>query len=339
MIRAAIVGGSGYTGGELARIVCRHPQVTLEAMTSRQHPGVKVSKVHPFLQGFVDIRFDEKIGGAADCDLVFVATPYGASMDIIPDLLARGIRVIDLSGDYRLGDAGVYRKWYGIEHRDRVNLATAVYGIPELFRSEISKAPLVANPGCYPTCAVLSLAPLFAEGLANGKVIVDAKSGTSGAGMEPTKSTHHPNCGANVIPYKVGSHRHTPEIEMALGKLSGVRTEVVFTPHLVPIVRGILCTSYATLGKEMEHDDLYSIYHKFYEGSRFVRVNSIPSIPSVVGSNFCEIGYEFVGNGNVVVMGAVDNLVKGGAGQAVQNANVMFGIDEAAGLDFPGLGV
>jgi N-acetyl-gamma-glutamyl-phosphate reductase len=157
--------------------------------------------------------------------------------------------------------------------------------------------------------------------------------------MEPTKATHHPNCGTNVIPYKVGSHRHTPEIQMALGMLSGRETEVVFTPHLVPIVRGILCTSYVHLNKSASHDDLYSVYEKYYSGKRFIRVDSVPSIPSIVGSNFCEIGYEFAGNGNVVVMSTVDNLMKGGAGQAVQNANVMFGIDESAGLDFPGLGV
>ncbi|MBC7107790.1 MAG: N-acetyl-gamma-glutamyl-phosphate reductase [Methanomassiliicoccales archaeon] len=339
MVRAAIIGGSGYTGGELARILCRHPKMTIVSMTSRQHPGVKVSKIHPFLEGFVDLRFDEKLGNAMDCDLVFVATPYGASMDIIPELIDRGIKVIDLSGDYRLGDANIYRKWYGIEHKDPKNLKSAVYGIPELFRNEIAKAQLVANPGCYPTCAVLALAPLFAEGIVDGKIIVDAKSGTSGAGMEPTKTTHHPNCGANVIPYKVGSHRHTPEIAMALRKIGDAPVEVIFTPHLVPIVRGILCTCYGTLIKPIAHDDLYSIYQKFYKDSRFVRLNNIPSIPSVVGSNFCEVGYEFAGNGNLVVLGALDNLIKGGAGQAIQNANIMFGIEEEAGLDFPGMGV
>ncbi len=295
--------------------------------------------MHPFLHGFVDMRFDEKLDGASDCDLVFVATPYGASMDVIPPLLERGIRVVDLSGDYRLKDPNTYRRWYGIEHKDSKNLNGAVYGIPELFRQEISKAQLTANPGCYPTCVVLALAPLFAEGLVGSKVIVDAKSGTSGAGQEPTKSTHHPNCGANVLPYKVGTHRHTPEIQMALEKVSGEPTEVVFTPHLVPIVRGILCTSYVNLTKEAGHDDLYSVYEKYYSDKRFIRVDSVPSIPSVVGSNFCEIGYEFAGNGNLVVMSTVDNLVKGGAGQAVQNANVMFGMDESCGLDFPGLGV
>ena len=174
MVKAAIVGGSGYTGGELARIICRHPEISLVSMTSRQHPGVKVSKVHPFLHGFVDMRFDEKLVGASDCDLVFVATPYGASMDVIPPLLERGIRVVDLSGDYRLKDPNTYRRWYGIEHKDSKNLNGAVYGIPELFRQEISEAQLTANPGCYPTCVVLALAPLFAEGLVGSKVIVDA---------------------------------------------------------------------------------------------------------------------------------------------------------------------
>ncbi|MEM2943137.1 MAG: N-acetyl-gamma-glutamyl-phosphate reductase [Methanomassiliicoccales archaeon] len=339
MIRTAIIGGSGYTGGELARILCRHPKMTVVSMTSRQHAGVKVSKMHPFLEGFLDMRFDEKLNEAKDCDLVFVATPYGASMDVIPDLVQRGIKVVDLSGDYRLGDAAVYRKWYGIEHKDPDNLMKAVYGIPELFGEEIAKAQLVANPGCYPTCAVIAVAPLVAKGLVSKKIIVDAKSGTSGAGMEPTKMTHHPNCGASVIPYKVGSHRHTPEIAMALRKIGNDAIDVVFTPHLIPIVRGILCTCYVSLNSQFGHDDIYSIYHGFYESCKFVRINSIPSVPSVVGSNFCEVGYEFAGSDNLVVMGALDNLVKGGAGQAIQNANIMFGLDEACGLDFPGLGV
>jgi N-acetyl-gamma-glutamyl-phosphate reductase len=339
MIKAAIVGGSGYTGGELARLLCRHPKISLEAMTSRQHAGVKVSKVHTYLDGFVDLRFDEKVRNGADYDVTFVAAPHGASMDLVPDLLKHGTRVVDLSGDYRLPNRSTYRKWYGMEHRDVANLGTAVYGIPELFKEGIAGAKLVANPGCYPTCASLGLAPLFAAGLVDGGAIVDAKSGTSGAGQEPTKMTHHPNCGGNLIPYKVGSHRHTPEIQMALEKVSGRPVEVVFTPHLMPIVRGMLCTSYVKLKEVMDHEALYALYGKFYAGQRFVRIDSVPSIPSVVGSNFCEVGFELAGERTVVAMSTLDNLVKGGSGQAVQNANIMFGLDESSGLDFPGLGV
>lgn len=338
MIKVGIVGGSGYTGGEIARLISNHPEMELVSMTSRRHPGMRVCKVHPFLEGFVDLRFDDAIKGDG-MDLVFVATPYGASMDIIPSLLDSGIKVVDLSGDYRLKDPKAYRAWYGIEHKDIGNLKRAAYGIPELCREEIARADLVANPGCYPTCTIITTAPLFANGLVEGKIIVDAKSGTSGAGMEPTSLTHHPNCGANIIPYKVGSHRHTPEIQQALERVSNSPVEVVFTPHLMPIVRGIFCTCYTRLNASVDHEELYSIFRHFYRGSRFVRVKAVPSISSVVGSNFCEVGFEFAGNGNIVVMGTLDNLTKGGAGQAVQNANIMFGLDEATGLNFPGLGV
>ncbi|MFP4170060.1 MAG: N-acetyl-gamma-glutamyl-phosphate reductase [Methanomassiliicoccales archaeon] len=338
MIEAGIVGGSGYTGGEVARLLCGHPGIDLVSMTSRKHPGVKAGKVHPFLEGFVDLRFDENLGGK-DLDLAFVATPYGAAMDLVPDLLDRGIKVVDLSGDYRLKDSGDYRKWYGADHRDLDNLKGAVYGIPELFREEIVKAELVANPGCYPTCAILALAPLLANHLVDDRVIIDAKSGTSGAGAEPSNITHHPVCGASILPYKVGAHRHTPEIKMALDMLSGGDGQVIFTPHLIPIVRGILCTCYAGLTGEMSHEEVYEVYQDFYEGERFIRLNGLPQIPSVSGSNFCEMGFEFAGSRDLVVMAALDNLTKGGAGQAVQNANLMLGLEETSGLNFPGLGV
>lgn len=339
MIDAGIIGGSGYTGGELARLICNHPEITLKAMTSRKHAGVRVNKIHPSLKGFVDLSFENEIKESADLDLVFVATPYGASMGLIPVLLDSGVKVVDLSGDYRLDDPQLYRQWYGIEHKDHENLGKAVYGIPELFADQIASSDLVANPGCYPTSAILSTAPLFAEGLVNGKLIVDAKSGSSGAGMEPSTFTHHPNCGASISPYQVGSHRHTPEIQMGLQKLCKEKVKVTFTPHLIPVVRGILCTSYCELKEEMEHEELYSIYQKYYGDKKFIRVNSIPSMPSVIGSNFCEIGFEFSGTEDVVLMATLDNLTKGAAGQAIQNANLMFGLDEAAGLDFPGLGV
>ncbi|HEY3420307.1 MAG TPA: N-acetyl-gamma-glutamyl-phosphate reductase [Methanomassiliicoccales archaeon] len=338
MISAAIIGGSGYTGGELARLLCRHPEIKVQAMTSRQHAGLKVAKAHPFLNGFVDLNFTEKLQGN-DYDVVFTATPHGASMDVVPELTASGVKVIDLSGDYRLFDPELYKKWYGLDHRDRENLAKAVYGIPELFRDKIKGAALVANPGCYPTCSSLGLAPLFANGLVEERVIIDAKSGTSGAGAEPTKATHHPNCGASLTPYKVGSHRHMPEIKMILERLSGSPVELIFTPHLVPVVRGMLCTSYPRLKEPMTKEEIVSLYHDFYSGSRFVKFEPIPTMQSVAGSNFVEIGFEVVGELNLVVMSTLDNLVKGASGQAIQNCNIMFGLDEKTGLDFPGLGV
>jgi N-acetyl-gamma-glutamyl-phosphate reductase len=338
MISAAIIGGSGYTGGELARLLCRHPEIKVQAMTSRQHAGLKVSKAHPFLNGFVDLNFIEKLQGN-DYDVVFTATPHGASMDAVPELTSTGVKVIDLSGDYRLFDPELYKKWYGLEHKDKENLAKAVYGIPELFRDKIRSASLVANPGCYPTCSSLALAPLFANGLVEERVIIDAKSGTSGAGAEPTKATHHPNCGASLTPYKVGSHRHMPEIQMVLERVSGAPVELIFTPHLVPVVRGMLCTSYPRLKEPMTKEDIAAVYRDFYAGSRFVKFEPIPTMQSVAGSNFVEIGFETVGERNLVIMSALDNLVKGASGQAIQNCNIMFGLDEKTGLDFPGLGV
>jgi N-acetyl-gamma-glutamyl-phosphate reductase len=339
MVKAAIIGGSGYTGGELARLLCRHPKITLEAMTSRRLAGVKVADEQSYLEGFVDLRYEAMIDANENFDIVFVAAPHGASMEVVPSLLERGMKVVDLSGDYRLSDPNVYSKWYGLEHKDVKNLDIAAYGIPELFREEIAKATLVANPGCYPTCTCLGLAPLFSNGVVEQRIIVDAKSGTSGAGMEPTKMTHHPTCGSQIIPYKVGAHRHMPEIQMALEKVAGSSIEVVFTPHLMPIVRGMLCTSYVRLNRGMDKDSLFKLYSDFYSGERFVRLVSSPSISSVVGSNFCEIGLELVGANTVVAMSTLDNLVKGASGQAIQNANIMLGLSETAGLDFPGLGV
>lgn len=338
MKRVAIIGGSGYTGGELGRLLSRHPGLELVAMTSRQHAGSKITSVHPFLQGFVDLNFTEKVG-SDDCDVVFTATPHGASMSIVPELMASGVKVIDLSGDYRLKDPATYKKWYGGDHKDLGNLEKAVYGIPELFRKEIKKADFVSNPGCYPTCSILALAPLVHDGLVEKEIIIDAKSSTSGAGAEPTKATHHPTCGSSISPYKVGSHRHTPEIQMALERVAGTDLDVVFTPHLLPVVRGMLCTSYVSLKNDMSKDEILQTFNKFYHGERFIRMTSVPSMASVAGSNFIEIGAEKAGKRTVVVMSAIDNLVKGASGQAIQNCNIMLGFEESAGLDFPGLGV
>jgi N-acetyl-gamma-glutamyl-phosphate reductase len=337
MIKAAIIGGTGFTGGELARLLCQHPNVRLVAMTSRQQSGVQVGKVHPSLSGFVDLLFTDKVVG--DPDIVFLATPHGASMEAVPPLMESGVKVIDLSGDYRLRDPSVYKKWYGEEHKDTVNLGKAVYGMSELFSEEIADARLLSNPGCYPTCSTLSIAPLLASDAIEGTVIIDAKSGTSGAGAEPTKATHHPNCGASINPYKVGSHRHTPEIQMVLERVAETGVEVVFTPHLLPVVRGMLTTSYVRLKDDLSKEQLMEIYRHFYRGRRFIRMVSIPSMQSVAGSNFVEIGVEKAGGRNLVVMSALDNLVKGASGQAVQNCNIMNGLPETAGLDFPGLGV
>jgi N-acetyl-gamma-glutamyl-phosphate reductase len=337
LIKIGIIGGTGYTGSELARILCRHPGVEIAAMTSRQSAGRKVSDVSPFLKGYTDIAFSERLDPSG-LDLVFVATPHGVAMEEVPAILDSGAKAIDMSGDYRLRDPAQYEKWYGHEHKDAKNLGEAVYGLPELFRGEIRGADLVANPGCYATSAALAIAPLAKRGLVGSRVIVDGKSGTSGAGMVPSARLHHPFCGESVVPYSVGTHRHTPEMEMAVGLFSGMEPEVFFTPQLVPIVRGMLSSCYMGLAEGADPGDLSRAYRDQYGGERFVHFVDEPSIRAVAGSNHAHVGFREA-RGTVVAFGVLDNLVKGASGQAVQCMNLMLGLDEGAGLDAPGLGV
>ncbi|MDO5861201.1 MAG: N-acetyl-gamma-glutamyl-phosphate reductase [Thermoplasmata archaeon] len=338
MTGIGIIGGTGYTGGELARLLCRHPDVEIRAMTSRQNAGRPVSEVHPYLRGYTDIEFTERISDTDGLDLVFVATPHGVAMSEVPRLLENGVKVIDLSGDYRLHDTAEYSKWYGHEHTDEENLRNAVYGLPELFRDKIRGADLVANPGCYATSAILACAPLMKSGLVSESVVVDSKSGTSGAGMVPSARTHHPNCSGSVIPYSVGSHRHTPEIEMAVDMFAGSHMSLTFVPHLVPIVRGILSDCYFDLLKDVTQEEVDAVYEAQYGKERFVHYVSEPSVREVAGSNHAEVASRVLGS-KAVAFGTLDNLVKGASGQAVQCMNLMLNIDESAGLDFPGLGV
>lgn len=335
MTRIGIIGGTGYTGGELARILCTHPGVEIASMTSRQNTGRKVSDVHPYLKGYIDLEFTENVG---DVDLAFVATPHGVAMKEVPGLMDSGVKCIDLSGDYRFRDIPTYELWYGHRHSDPEHLSKAVYGLPELFRDRIKGADLVANPGCYATASILACAPLMKAGIAEPDIDIDAKSGTSGAGMVPSARTHHAHCGESVIPYSVGTHRHTPEIEMALRMFSGKEPEVLFIPTLVPIVRGILSTCYIRLNRDLREDEVQDIYRKQYEGERFVHYADEPSIRDVVASNHAQVGVRSIGR-RAVAFGTIDNLVKGASGQAVQCMNLMLGFDEAAGLDMPGLGV
>lgn len=339
MDKIGIIGGTGYTGSELSRILCTHPGVELAALTSRQNAGKSVSSVHPFLKGYSDIQFTEKISDTDGLDMVFVATPHGVAMQEVPGLLDLGIKVIDLSGDYRLHDVSKYSKWYGHEHTDIENLQNSVYGLPELFRDKIKNADLVANPGCYATSAILACAPLMKEKVVENDVIIDAKSGTSGAGMVPSPRLHHPACGESVIPYSVGTHRHTPEIENAIEMFSGINAGVVMIPQLVPIVRGILSSCYMKSNKDLTAEDISEIYEKQYGKERFVHFVKEPSIRAVVGSNHAHVAAEMLEGGKIVAFGVLDNLVKGASGQAVQCMNLMLGLDETSGLDTPGLGV
>ncbi len=338
MKKVGIIGGTGYTGGELARLLCRHPGVELAAMTSRQNAGRRVSDVLPWMRGYADFEFVQNIDEAPDLDLVFVATPQGVAMTEVPGLLEAGVKAVDLSGDYRLKDPAEYEKWYGREHTDADNLPRAVYGLPELFRDRIAGADLVANPGCYATSAILACAPVMKSGLVGTSVVVDSKSGTSGAGMVPSPATHHATCSQSVSAYGVGTHRHTPEMVQAVREFSGEEMDLTFVPHLVPVVRGILSDCYFDLDGTVSQGELEDVYDAQYGSERFVHRVDEASMRDVAGSNHAEVACRALG-GKAVAFCALDNLVKGASGQAVQCMNLMLGMDEGAGLDFPGLGV
>ena len=346
MTRIGIIGGTGYTGGELARLLCRHPGIEIAAMTSRQNAGRPVSEVHPYLKGYVDLAFTERISDTKDLDLVFVATPHGVAMSEVPPLLEQGVKAIDLSGDYRLRDPELYEKWYGHQHTDVDNLRNAVYGLPELFRDRIRGADLVANPGCYATSAILACAPLMKSGLVEDDVVVDSKSGTSGAGMVPSARTHHPNCSTCVIPYSIGTHRHTPEIEQNIAYITGkdlMKPEtwqyINFQPHLLPQVRGIEVTIYATCDRDFTNEEVYELYKDFYKNEPFVKVfpASLPvQTKWVYGTNFCEMTPTFDARTHrLIVSSVIDNIGKGAAGQAIQNMNLIMGLPETTGLMMP----
>jgi len=334
MIDASIIGGSGYTGGELLRLLKNHENVNINAVTSRQYDGINVSKVHPHLRGmnieFIDIGADK-----IDSDVVFTATPHGASMNIAPELIERDIKVIDLSGDYRFDDINEYEKWYGLEHLAPLE---SVYGLPEVYRDKIKNSDLVANPGCFPTGGILAGLPLVKEKLVDN-LIIDSKTGVSGAGIKPTDVTHYPNISDNVIPYAVTNHRHMPEIQQELSKFGDVK--VSFTPHLVPVIRGILTTVHTFLNEDITSDYLKEIYDEIYDEEPFVRVldaGEIPRLSAVRGSNYCDIGcLEVDHNGRAIIISAIDNLVKGASGEAIQNMNIMFGFNEKESIDITGL--
>ncbi|MGZ7044652.1 MAG: N-acetyl-gamma-glutamyl-phosphate reductase, partial [Methanobacterium sp.] len=309
-------------------------EVNIKAATSRQYKGINVSKIHPQLRG-LEIKFKDVEPENIDADLVFTATPHGASMNIVPELIDRDIKVVDLSGDYRFDDISVYEKWYGLKHSAPIE---AVYGLPEIYRDKIKKSNLVANPGCFPTGAILATLPLVKENLA-GNIIIDSKTGVSGAGIKPTDVTHFPNCSDNVIPYAVTTHRHMPEIQQEVSK--GGNVKVSFTPHLVPVIRGIITTVHTFLKEDVNSKDVKKAYESFYNGEPFVRIldlDEIPRLSAVRGSNYCDIGcFQIDPNDRIVIISAIDNLVKGASGQAIQNMNIMFGFEETESIDVIGL--
>ena len=335
MTRIAVLGATGYTALELITILLRHPEAELTALTTRQEDRPSVASVHPSLEGRVDMVLEnlspEEVADRADC--VFSCLPHAASASVIPAYLDAGCKVVDFSADYRLDDPAVFSQWYAVEHPDPARLPTTVYGLPELFREGIVGADLVANPGCYPTSAILALAPLFkADLLAQKTVIVDSKSGVSGAGRTPKPATHFPECNESFSAYNLGKHRHTPEIELILGKSAGAGVEVVFTPHLVPMNRGILTTAYAEPKRSVTEAEVLEILRAFYADEPFVQVvDALPATKNVSGTNFCHVSARVVRD-KIVTVSVIDNLVKGASGAAVQNFNLMYGYDETTAL-------
>lgn len=335
MIRVGIVGGTGYTGVELLRLLARHPEVELVAITSRKEAGMAVSELFPSLRQHVDLSFtDPAEAPLAQCDVVFFATPNGVAMNEARALLAQGVRVIDLAADFRLRDVAVWEQWYGMRHACPELLAEAVYGMPEMNRAQIAQARLVANPGCYPTAVQLGFLPLIEAGVVDtGSLVADAKSGVSGAGRKAEVHTLFAEAADNFKAYAVAGHRHLPEIRQGLARAAGREVGLTFVPHLVPMIRGIHATLYARLAREA---DVQALFEERYRDEPFVDVlpaGKHPETRSVRASNVCRIAVHRPQGGDVVVVLAViDNLVKGAAGQAVQNMNIMFGLPETTGL-------
>ncbi len=338
MTKIAIVGASGYTGVELIRLLAGHPGVEISCVTSRQNAGEEISAVFPSLIGGSSLVCDplDVDTVAEKADFIFTAVPHQTAMTVVPGLLAAGKKVVDLSADYRLRDAAVYEAWYQT-HTSPELLGEAVYGLPEIYRERVRSARLVANPGCYPTSVALGLAPLLKEQLIDpATLVVDSKSGTSGAGRSAKLGSLFCEVNEGFKAYGVASHRHTPEIEQTLSELAGSPVVINFTPHLLPVNRGILSTGYASLKQFLSTAELVELYQDHYRNEPFVRVHpeeSLPNVAFVRGSNYCDLGLvSDARTGRVIVISAIDNLVKGAAGQAVQNMNLMLGLDETAGL-------
>jgi len=334
----AILGASGYTGVELIRILVNHPNVKISYITAEKHAGKNVSEVFPHLKGILDLKL-EKLDPKKvpdDIDIVFAALPHGASAEVIHEIYKRKIKIIDLGADFRLNE-GNYRKWYG-DHPCSDMLEDAVYGISELNKEQIAESNLIANPGCYPTASILPLAPLLKENIVDeSSIIIDSKSGVSGAGRSPSLDLHFCEVSEGFKAYKVAEHRHSPEIEQHLSEYSKKDVNIIFTPHLIPIDRGIFSTIYVKTDKEYTTSELLQKLKDFYKNSHFIRIydeGKFPNISYIRGSNFCDIGIKSIPEKkSAVIVSVIDNLVKGAAGQAVQNMNIMMDLPETTGLN------
>jgi len=338
-LQIGIVGGTGYTGVELLRLLVNHPGVELKVITSRSEAGMPVADMFPNLRGRVDLCFSEPdMSQLKACDVVFFATPHGVAMSLTPELIKAGVRVIDLAADFRLTDLQVWAKWYGMEHSCPDVMAEVVYGLPEIYREQIKTAKVIANPGCYPTAIQLGFQPLLKAGLIDtNHLVADGKSGISGAGRGAKVSSLSAETSESFKAYGIDGHRHLPEITEGLSHIAGQNVNLTFVPHLVPMIRGIEATLYAKLTEDWSVQQLQTLFDEYYANETFVDVmpqGSQPDTRMVKGSNMCRMAvYRPVGGDVVVVTSVIDNLVKGAAGQAIQNMNIMFGLREDEGLE------
>ncbi len=340
MVKVGIIGATGYAGGELVRLLMNHKDAEIKWYGSRSYIDKKYYEVYQnFFQIVDDTCMDDNMEALAEeVDVIFTATPQGLCASLVNEDILNKVKIVDLSADFRIKDVAVYEKWYGMEHKSPQFIGEAVYGLPEINREKIKKARLIANPGCYPTCSTLSIYPLAKEGLIDmSTVIIDAKSGTSGAGRGAKLDNLFCEVNENIKAYSVASHRHTPEIEEQLSYASGEQVLLNFTPHLVPMNRGILITAYASLKKEVTYEEIKAVYDQYYANEKFVRVlekDVCPQTKWVEGSNYVDVNFKIdPRTRRIIMMGAMDNLVKGAAGQAVQNMNLMFGLKETEGLE------
>lgn len=343
MINVSILGATGYTGIELLRLLQSHREIKIRHLISQSYKGRKISDIYPNYLGFENsLSLDTELAEIAEqSDVVFVALPHGVSAEAVVELRRNNCRVIDLSGDFRYKSVSVYEHWYNVKHPMPKLLKESVYGLPELYRAQIKESNITANPGCYTTCSILGLSPLVSGKIIDpDTIIIDAKSGASGAGRGVSQNLHFCEVDENIKAYGVTTHRHTSEIEQELGFLAGKEIRLSFTPHLLPVKRGILCTMYADLAGSFSYNDVYSTYKDFYRNEPFVHIydeNLFPEIKNVNGSNFCHIGFAIDKRLNrIVVVSVIDNLIKGASGQAIQNMNIMFGLNEAEALNQPG---
>ena len=339
MIKVGIIGSTGYAGQQLLWLLSNHPEAEVVFLSSHSYSDKMYNSVYESYLGIrSDVCVDNKYAGdlLPKIDVLFLAMPAGESFEIVRKALSLGVKVIDIGSDYRLDSADEYESWYEKKHEYSEVLSESVYGMPELNREKIIKASIIANPGCFPTAAILGLAPLVKNGIINtSSIIVDAKSGVSGAGRSASIGNIFTEVNENFKAYKVGNHRHTPEIEQELSKLAGFNFNLTFTPHLVPMNRGILSTMYASLQNQVSEDDIFEVYREFYKGEQFIRIKKdMPETRWVKGSNFCDISFKIDKRTNrIIVISAIDNLIKGAAGTAVHNMNLMFGFDEKTGID------